>query len=203
MRHRVDAPLWNLFIGYDGVSSSNGVRRRNPALTFFVWGLFSFCSLPVIFHFQKEYFAKREPFFICPIPSQYNLAHLRSDGYGKGYFGASRRGGRIHQGIDLLSAVGEPVFAAKSGRVLYAGWNNKGYGRYIEIVHPDGLKTIYAHLSKIDIESKFWVRQGETIGKIGKTGNAKNHNILPHLHFELRNHNKPIDPIPFISYKIS
>ena len=167
-----------------------------------MWGLLSFSSFPVIFHFQKGYFKKTEPFYICPIPSQYNLAHLRSDSHGKGYFGASRNGGRAHQGIDLLAAVGEPVFAAKSGRIAYAGGDKKGYGQYIEIVHPDGLKTIYAHLSEIDIEPKLWVRQGESIGKTGKTGNAKNHNVLPHLHFELRNHDKAINPEPFLSYKV-
>ena len=178
------------------------MRRRSHTLGFFAWGLLSFFFLPLIAHFQRAHFEKAEPFFVCPIPSQYNQAHLRSDSYGKGYFGASRNGGRTHQGVDLLIGIGEPVFAAKSGRIVFAGSDNKGYGQHVEIVHPDGLRTIYAHLSSIKTQTKDWVYQGTEIGKSGKTGNAKNHNILPHLHFEIRSHEKPINPAPFINFKL-
>ena len=170
---------------------------------FFLWGLLSFVSLPFIHHFEEAYYLKKEPFFTCPVPSQYNLAPLRNDTFGKGYFGASRNGGRTHEGIDLLGRVGDPVFAAKSGRVMRVERSTKGYGQLIEIGHPNGLSTIYAHLSKIDIKTHDWIKQGSLIGKTGKSGNAMNPKILPHLHFEVRDHQKSINPNQLISFKLA
>jgi murein DD-endopeptidase MepM/ murein hydrolase activator NlpD len=118
---------------------------------------------------------------------------LRQDGYGKGYFGAHRNGKRKHNGIDLLAEVGTPVLAARSGRVINAE-KKRGIGKYVEIRHSKGLVTIYGHLSEILVKTGQRVKQGQIIGKVGKTGNANYKNMLSHLHFEIRENNIPQDP---------
>lgn len=127
---------------------------------------------------------QKEPYYKAPVYSKDPFLTLRNDAFGKGFFGASRDGGRTHKGIDILARVGQPVLAAKSGRVFFAGLD-KGYGLYIEIYHPDGLRTRYAHLSRIDVETGDWVSPGGVIGTCGKTGNASDLRIKPHLHFEI------------------
>ena len=118
---------------------------------------------------------------------------LRNDEYGKGYFGASRNGDRVHQGVDLVLAVGDPVFAAKSGRVTVVQ-QEKGYGKWVEIHHPDGLVSRYAHLSAQEVREGQWVPIHQVIGAGGKTGNAQSPKIMPHLHFEIRDSAKALDP---------
>jgi len=87
--------------------------------------------------------------------------------------------------------------AAKSGRVVFAGRDN-GYGNIIEIRHPDGLWTRYAHLSELFVREGDWVTQRQAIGKSGKTGNASNPKISPHLHFEIRGKGQALNPVVFL-----
>jgi murein DD-endopeptidase MepM/ murein hydrolase activator NlpD len=62
------------------------------------------------------------------------------------------------------------------------------------IYHPDGMQTMYGHLSEQSVYSGKKVRRGELIGLVGKTGNAFNTYMKPHLHFEIRSHGEPVDP---------
>lgn len=156
------------------------------ALSLSVFGVRYFVAL------QKR-FAALEPHYCSPVPLKGGAMFIRRDAYGKGYFGAPRDGGRTHKGVDLLADVGEPVFAAKSGRVS-AAEVGKGYGVYVEIFHPDGLRTRYAHLSRMYVEKGGWVRAGEIIGACGKTGNASNPRMKPHLHFEIVSPSGALNP---------
>lgn len=133
-----------------------------------------------------------EPKFICPVDT--GEAKIRNDGWGEGGFGAKRNGGRLHLGIDLQAPVGTPVLAAKSGSaVAKSSW---GMGKFVVIKHIDGTKTIYGHLSKTFIDPRGEkVAIGDIIGEVGKTGNARNPCILPHLHFELWIDGDPVDPL--------
>lgn len=99
---------------------------------------------------------------------------------------------RPHFGIDLRARVGTPVYSAGSGKVVSAGWKG-GYGKAIEIMHESGLKTLYAHLSKIDpkIRPGVYVKQGRLIGRSGNTGLSSG----PHLHFGLYKNSRPVDPL--------
>ena len=135
-----------------------------------------------------------EPYFEAPVLAVDRVVRLRSDAYGKGYFGASRSGGRAHEGIDILSPVGTPVRASKSGRVSMSTSSKKGYGECIEIFHPDGLKTRYAHLLRREAVAGDWVLTGQVIGFCGKSGNAVNPHIKPHLHFEIRSSDRAMNP---------
>ncbi len=132
----------------------------------------------------------KEPYFKCPIDT--NVV-VRNDSRGDGDFGAKRKNGRSHSGIDMLAPLGTPVHASKSG-IAFRGNVPTGYGKYVMIYHPDGYETIYGHLSEWNIISAKKVRQGELIGFVGKTGNASHKFIQPHLHFEIRKEEKSIDP---------
>lgn len=87
-----------------------------------------------------------------------------------------------HPGVDLAGRLGDAVFAADSGFVVYAGWSNVGYGNLVVIDHANGWQTWYAHLSQIYVTCGQIVWQGGTIAAVGSTGNSSG----PHLHFETR-----------------
>lgn len=96
----------------------------------------------------------------------------------------------IHTGVDLSAPLGTPVRAANSGAVIFAGWNNWGYGNAIVLAHGPFL-TLYGHLSSVGVGCGQLVSAGQVIGAVGSTGNSSG----PHLHFEIRNGNTPTDPL--------
>jgi LysM repeat protein len=95
-----------------------------------------------------------------------------------------------HLGVDLAAGVGTPVVASDSGTVVYAGWNDSGYGNLVAIDHNDGYKTIYAHLSSISVSCGSSVSSGQLIGLSGSTGKSTG----GHLHFEIRYYSQYINP---------
>ena len=135
-------------------------------------------------------------YFLCPIEYKRDII-IRSDNRGNGFFGAERNGKRIHQGLDLFAEIGTPVLASRSGRVAAAAQNN-GIGKFVIIKHPDSIVTIYGHLSEIFVKKNQFVRQGEIIGSVGKTGNANFRDIQPHLHFEVKRNGIPLDPLSYL-----
>ncbi len=103
------------------------------------------------------------------------------------------KGPAIHAGIDLRGDTGDPVRATASGEVVTASWQG-GYGNMVEIDHGNGLSTRYGHMSKIDVKVGQRVAIGQTIGRIGSTGRSTG----PHLHYETRIDDKPVDPQKFL-----
>ncbi|HEY9907453.1 MAG TPA: peptidoglycan DD-metalloendopeptidase family protein [Thermosynechococcaceae cyanobacterium] len=99
---------------------------------------------------------------------------MLSSGYGW-------RWGRMHKGIDIAGPVGTPIVAAAPGTVTYADWNSGGYGNLVEITHPDGSVTLYAHNNRILVRQGQEVAQGEQIAEMGSTG----YSTGPHSHFEV------------------
>lgn len=91
------------------------------------------------------------------------------------------RWGRMHKGIDIAGPIGTPVVSAGSGVVDFAGWNRGGYGNLVEIRHPDGTLTRYAHNHRILVNKGQEVKQGQQIAEMGSTG----YSTGPHLHFEI------------------
>jgi murein DD-endopeptidase MepM/ murein hydrolase activator NlpD len=97
-----------------------------------------------------------------------------------------------HNGLDFGVVVGTPVKATMDGKVIYAGWNDQGYGNLV-IVENGPYRTYYAHLSNIPVTIGDTVNAGATVGLSGNTGNSTG----PHLHYEVRLNNVPIDPTSF------
>lgn len=135
----------------------------------------------------------KEPYFSCPIKTASGEIIIRNDARGDGEFGAKRRNGRSHSGIDIASSVGTPVYASRSG-LMFCGNVPTGYGKYIMIYHPDGSQTIYGHLSGWCTRQVKKVHRGELIGFVGTTGNARGKYIQSHLHFEIRKDGEAQDP---------
>jgi murein DD-endopeptidase MepM/ murein hydrolase activator NlpD len=123
------------------------------------------------------------------------LAHIPVDGdcQQSSGFGMRRhptlKGRRMHAGIDFAARPGTPVLAAGSGIVVHAS-RMGGYGRLIIIDHGHGLTTRYGHLRGIRVHVGDEVNAGQTIGAVGSSGRATG----PHLHFEVRVADRPVDP---------
>ncbi len=107
------------------------------------------------------------------------------------YYGP--RWGRMHEGIDFAAPMGSPIKAVSSGRVVYSGWAN-GYGYVVIIEHQKGLRTLYAHNSKLLVRVGESVGRGEVISRSGNTGNSTG----PHLHFEVQVNGRPENPLDYI-----
>jgi murein DD-endopeptidase MepM/ murein hydrolase activator NlpD len=118
---------------------------------------------------------------------------IRQDAKGDGRFGSPRSGHRMHRGVDIAAPLHSPVLAVRSGRVITAA-KHHGMGRYVEVQHGGRLHSLYAHLDTIAVRPGDRVRQGQLIGTVGKTGNARHPWIIPHLHFEVTRDGTPIDP---------
>jgi LysM repeat protein len=100
----------------------------------------------------------------------------------------------IHPAIDIGGALGNAVFAADSGVIVYAGWSNRGYGNLVVIDHGNGFQTVYGHLSTVGAACGQSVFQGGYIGAVGSTGNSSG----PHLHFELIYNGAKPNPLDYL-----
>jgi murein DD-endopeptidase MepM/ murein hydrolase activator NlpD len=127
--------------------------------------------------------ALRRPEPVVPLPLAWPLtAPVIGDPFGP-------RGERWHAGIDLPAPLGTPAYSARSGEVVWAGWRD-GYGLLVTVAHGKGERSLYAHLSRIDVRVGVWIGQGVRVGLVGATGDATG----PHLHFEVRVRGAAIDP---------
>jgi len=100
---------------------------------------------------------------------------------------------RFHAGIDIDAGCGDRISASAGGRVLSAGWSG-GYGKATVIDHGDGLSTLYAHQSRLQVSAGEQVSRGERIGSVGTTGWSTG----CHLHFEVRVNGEPVNPMPYL-----
>lgn len=103
-----------------------------------------------------------------------------------------------HTGVDFRLNKGSTVRAFKYGRVTFAGWDG-AYGYKVVISHPNGLQTVYAHLSKILVKRGQVVEAGKKIARSGNTGNTTG----PHLHFEVIKNGVQVNPVPYLQGKRS
>ncbi|SHH52285.1 peptidoglycan DD-metalloendopeptidase family protein [Tepidibacter thalassicus] len=106
-----------------------------------------------------------------------------------------RRWGRIHTGIDIAAPIGTKIKAADGGKVIFSG-TQSGYGKLVIIDHGNGYKTYYAHCSKLLVKKGDKVAKNQVIAKVGNTGRSTG----PHLHFEVRKNNKPVNPLTYVKY---
>jgi murein DD-endopeptidase MepM/ murein hydrolase activator NlpD len=99
-----------------------------------------------------------------------------------------------HPGLDIANNALPVDVAADSGQVIYAGWDNTGYGYMVFIDHGNGFKTRYGHLSQIFVVSGQTVKRGSSIGKMGNTG----HSTGPHTHFEIYKNGVRVNPLLYL-----
>lgn len=100
---------------------------------------------------------------------------------------------RFHSGVDFGTPLGTPILAVLDGVVVTAGPGG-GYGNVVIIKHANNLSTVYGHLSKVLVKPGDFVKQGQTIALSGNTGVSTG----PHLHFEVRENGRPVDPMPYL-----
>jgi murein DD-endopeptidase MepM/ murein hydrolase activator NlpD len=116
------------------------------------------------------------------------LMHLRVSSH----FG--HRWGRMHQGVDFSAPYGVSIYAANTGTVVYSGWE-QGYGNLVILDHGNGVRTKYAHCSKLTVSVGELIQKGERIAKVGSTG----HSTGPHLHFEIVVDGKSKNPLNYLT----
>ena len=100
----------------------------------------------------------------------------------------------FHQGVDLAGPEGTPIYAARSGQVIYAGYGYSG-GNYVHIDHFDGYRSLYLHMTHYVVESGEYVSQGQLIGYMGSTGVSTG----PHLHFGISYNGVYVNPCEYIN----
>lgn len=126
--------------------------------------------------------------FTLPIDSQIKVTSK---------YGPRRR--RMHKGIDLKVQIGDTIRAAFDGKVRIRNFERRGYGNYLVVRHPNGLETVYGHLSKSLVDVNDIVRAGDPIALGGNTGRSTG----SHLHFETRFLGQAINPADIIDFENS
>jgi murein DD-endopeptidase MepM/ murein hydrolase activator NlpD len=100
---------------------------------------------------------------------------------------------KMHEGIDIGAPIGTHIFAPADGFVNYAG-NKPGYGKFVQIDHGYGIRTIFGHAHSILVQTGDKIKRGQSIAKVGNSGLSTG----PHLHYEVRVSGVPVDPLYFI-----
>lgn len=108
--------------------------------------------------------------------------------------------GRLHEGVDIAGPTGTKVVAVSDGVVIRAG-ESPSYGRYVEVEHAVGLTSFYAHLGKIEpgVKKGAYVEAGRPVGRMGSSGTSTG----PHVHFEIRQDGKPLNPLVFMNRRFA
>ena len=125
--------------------------------------------------------------FCMPTPSRLVNSH----------YGYRRSFRRQHYGTDIKVYLGDTIYAAFTGKVRIVAYNGRGYGKYVLIRHPNGLETLYGHLSKQLVHEDDIVKAGQPIGLGGNTGRSYG----SHLHFETRFLGQFIDPEKLFNFE--
>jgi murein DD-endopeptidase MepM/ murein hydrolase activator NlpD len=109
-------------------------------------------------------------------------------------FGSTANGGK-NDGINIAASIGDPIRAAASGTVTYAGDELKNYGNLLLVKHSGGYTTAYAHAQRLLVSKGDFVARGQIIGYAGQTGDVSS----PQLHFEIRQQTTPLNPRSYLS----
>lgn len=105
----------------------------------------------------------------------------------------------LHRGLDMKAAMNTPVYATADGLVEWAGFHEKsGFGNLVIVEHNYGFKSYFAHLNKVVIKSGSFVKKGDLIAYTGNSGMSSG----PHLHYEIRFIQRPVNPIAFVKWSV-
>lgn len=103
----------------------------------------------------------------------------------------------FHTGLDISGLYGAPIRVTGNGYVSFAGWR-RGYGRTVIVTHGFGKSTLYAHCSRFAVQQGQQVAKGQVVAYVGNTG----YTTGPHLHYEVRDNNKPVNPVAYLDLNI-
>lgn len=138
---------------------------------------------------QDEYFLKTHRLRSVAPKFTWPVKHVTPSSY-FGWRGAAR----MHYGIDLRGPVGTRIYAAAAGKVISVQSRISGYGKMVIVDHGNNWSTLYAHLTRYRVVQGEWVKKGQLVGLMGKSGTATG----VHLHFEIRHKADPVDPMLFL-----
>jgi murein DD-endopeptidase MepM/ murein hydrolase activator NlpD len=193
----VDAPLpAGRFVrvpgsGARGASSSDGaLGAANAASPFLSWMLTQPANTSPLSAVGRG--GVRRP-LAAPVPADWPYG---TGAFGWPTYGLLTQGYRLdHRALDIAAASGAPVTSADRGVVIRAGWNSQGYGNFVVVDHNIDYVTLYAHLDSIFVDVGDVVAAGQILGTVGQTGNATG----PHLHFEIRDFGRLVNPIEMLA----
>ena len=106
--------------------------------------------------------------------------------------------GAFHRGVDISGDIGTRIVAPADGIVRFADFMN-GYGRAVIIDHGNGVTTLYGHMSGFAVTAGQMVRRGDSVGYVGQSGRSTG----PHLHYEVRIFNTPVNPSKYLRFSMS
>ena len=129
---------------------------------------------------------------LASTPSTAPVRGVLTDGYGGRSDPFTGEKG-VHTAIDISSAHGQPIRSPADGIVVKAEWAN-GYGNVVYMSHGFGYSTRYGHLSTFNVKTGQKVKRGDVVGYVGSTGRSTG----PHLHYEVRLNNRPVNPLAYI-----
>ena len=130
---------------------------------------------------------------LASVPAGLPVNGYVTDGFGLRRNPFSGEGREVHEGLDIAVDFGTPVNTTADGLVVWAA-PHAGYGNLVVVYHSNGITTRYGHLSRIAVETGQRVRRGDQIGHAGSTGRSTG----PHVHYEIRENDQPIDPGRYI-----
>jgi murein DD-endopeptidase MepM/ murein hydrolase activator NlpD len=131
--------------------------------------------------------------FLNALPTKKPAEGYFSSGFGVRVSPFGEGTERMHEGLDIAGPIGTPIHAPASATVVFAG-HKSGYGQIVILDHGYGLETWYGHASKLLVKVGTVVKRGQSIALIGNQG----HSTGPHLHYEVRVHGIPVDPLAYI-----
>ncbi|MBI5969369.1 MAG: peptidoglycan DD-metalloendopeptidase family protein [Deltaproteobacteria bacterium] len=155
---------------------------------------------------RKEAYQRRQKFqefqellrnqksILLAIPSLWPVLGRISSEFGDTRLSGSSGGTRPHRGVDIAAPLGSPIAATAGGTVSFAG-RDLECGRLICIDHGHGFSTIYGHLKEIFVQTGDKIREGQTVGTVGSSGNSTG----PHLHYEVRLQGNPVNPAHYLN----
>ncbi|WP_188112272.1 M23 family metallopeptidase [Aquimarina sp. RZ0] len=160
---------------------------------FLITGCLETCNAQFIGSGKKNLILKNSILQKIPIRFPVDMKGFKrlSSGYGMRIHPILKRK-KFHYGLDLSAKKGTAIYASAAGKITSARYSSS-YGNYVIIKHESGYSTLYGHMMKKIVKKNQDVKQGDIIGYVGSTGRSTG----PHLHFEIIQSNKKIDPIRF------
>lgn len=140
--------------------------------------------------------AEEKEIFLASIPAISPIADKDLTRFASGYgyrIHPIYRTRKMHTGIDLTAPTGTEIYATGDGKVIKAGYTPGGYGKRVLVDHGFGYKTLYAHMSDINVRVGQKVKRGDVLGEVGNTGRS----TAPHLHYEVRKNNRTENPVNY------